>query len=148
MDNRGVSTVVEKLLALSIVVLYIGLLTATLYGGAVPAYRTTVGAEVGDRTLATAAARVEQAVPPATRRASVRVQVDLPPTIDGTGYELNATGGDIVLTHPDPAIGGRIELVLPTHVRSVSGEWQSGGVLIVSVRGDAGAHVVTLGGAG
>jgi len=148
MDNRGVSTVVEKLLALSIVVLYIGLLTTTLYGGAVPTYRTTVGAELGDRTLATAAARVEQAVPSATRHAAVQVRVDLPPTIDGAGYELNATNGTLLLTHPDPGIGGRIELVLPGHVRGISGEWQSGGALIVRVRGGPGSHVVTLEGSG
>lgn len=144
MDNRAVSPVVEKLLALGVVVLYIGLLTTALYGGAVPAYRAAVGTELGERALAEATARVEQAVPPDARVATGTDRVDLPSTIDGRAYEIRTDGRELVLDHPDPAVGGRARPVLPDHVASLTGTWESGAETVVTVSGDRGNLTVRL----
>ena len=135
MDNRGLSTVVEKLLSLSIVVLYITLLTTVLYGGSVPAYKGAVGAELGERTLAEATARIEQTVPPAGRSVTATRRVDLPSTIDGSTYEIRTDDEWLVLDHPDDDIGGRVRPVLPARVTTVTGEWHSGEETVVSVTG-------------
>ena len=82
--DRGMSSVVGKAMEATIVVLYVGLVAATLYGGAVAEYRGAAGAEVAERTLADAAADVEAAVPPTARAASVRLAVDLPAIIAGS----------------------------------------------------------------
>nr|WP_254282930.1 hypothetical protein [Halomicroarcula limicola] len=124
------------MLTLGIVSLYITLLTTTLYGGAVPAYQEAVGAELAERTLAEATARVEQAVPPAGRDATATVRVDLPATIDGSGYEIRVDGDALVLAHPDPGVSARSRPVLPSRVATLSGEWQSGGGTVVTVTGD------------
>lgn len=144
MDSRALSTVVEKLLGLGVVVLYVGLLTTTLYGGTVPAYQSSVGAELGERTLAEATARVEQAVPPDARVASATVRVSLPATIDGSGYDIRTHGDELVLDHPDPAIGGRTRPVLPDRVSALTGRWESGGRTVVTVAGPRGNLTVTL----
>lgn len=135
MDSRGLTTVVEKLLGLGIVVLYIGLLATTLYGGVVPEYQSTVGTELGERTLTQAAARVEQAVPPRTRVVSARVRVDLPATIDGAAYTIRTNRTELVLDHPDPQVGGRVRPVLPDRVQRFNGTWESGEQTVVTVAG-------------
>jgi hypothetical protein len=144
MDNRGLSTVVEKLLSLSIVVLYISLLTTVLYGGAVPSYRGAVGAELGERTLSEATARVEQTVPPAARSVDATRRVDLPGTIEGTTYRIRADNGTLVLDHPHPDVGGRARPILPSRVTAIEGEWTSGGPLVVSVTGNRTNMTVSL----
>lgn len=144
MDNRGLSTVVEKLLSLSIVLLYITLLTTVLYGGTVPAYRGAVGAELGERTLAEATARIEQTVPPAGRSATASRRVSLPATIDGATYEIRADDGKLVLDHPDPDIGGQTRPVLPARVDTLTGTWQSGGDMVITVSGARGDLTVRL----
>ncbi|MFC7019928.1 MULTISPECIES: DUF7266 family protein [Haloarcula] len=144
MDNRAVSPVVEKLLALGLVVVYVGLLTTTLYGGAVPAYRAAVGSELGERTLAEATARVEQAVPPDARAGSARYRVDLPATIGGAAYAIRTDGRDLVLVHPDPAVGGRTRPVLPDRVDALAGTWESGAETVVIVDGPPGELTVEL----
>lgn len=144
MDNRALSTVVEKLLSMGLVLLYIGLVTTTLYGGTVPAYQSAVGAELGDRTLSEATARVEQAVPPDARAVSTTVRVSIPDTIDGTGYSIRTDGDALVLDHPDPEIGGRTRPVVPDRVGSLEGNWQSGSQTVVTVSGTRGNVTVTL----
>ncbi|KOX93691.1 DUF7266 family protein [Haloarcula rubripromontorii] len=144
MDNRALSTVVEKLLSMGIVLLYIGLVTTTLYGGTVPAYQSAVGAELGDRTLAEATARVEQAIPPDARAVSATVRVSLPETIDGAGYSIRTDGDALVLDHPHPDIGSRAQPVLPDRVDTFEGEWQAGSPTVVVVSGTQGNVTVTL----
>lgn len=144
MDNRGLSTVVEKLLSLSIVLLYITLLTTVLYGGTVPAYRGAVGAELGERTLAEATARIEQTVPPAGRSVTANRRVSLPATIDGAAYEIRAEDERVVLDHPDPDIGGQTRPVLPARVDTLTGTWQSGGEMVITVSGARGDLTVRL----
>ncbi|MFB6224364.1 MAG: hypothetical protein ABEH86_11915 [Haloarcula sp.] len=144
MDNRALSTVVEKLLSTGLVLLYIGLITTTLYGGTIPAYQSAVGAELGERTLSEATARVEQAVPPDARAVLTTARVSIPSTIDGTGYSIRTDGDALVLSHPDPSIGGRTQPVLPERVNSLKGEWQSGSPAVVTVSGTRGNVTVVL----
>lgn len=147
-DNRGLSTVVEKLLSLSVVMLYITLLATVLYGGTIPSYRGAVGAELGERTLSEATARVEQSVPPPGQAASARRRVNLPATIDGAAYRIRAENGTLVLAHPDEDIGGRAEPILSARVGNLTGEWDSGEDTVVRVTGGGGNLTVRLEGAG
>ena len=146
MDNRALSTVIEKLLSLSIVLLYISLLTTVLYGGALPEYRGAVGTELGERTLSEATSRVEQTVPPAGHWVDATRRVELPATIDGAAYSIRADNGTLVLDHPDADIGGRARPVLPERVGTLTGEWTSGRPLVVAVTGNRGNLTVRLGG--
>lgn len=124
-DDRAVTPAVSKSLEATVVVLFIGLVTVTLYGGVVPGYRTTAGDEVADRTLAAAAHRVQAAVPPDAKEVSARVRVDIPKTIRGEGYRIRAEGRTLVLVHSHRGVGGRTRLTLPPGVVSVDGEWYS-----------------------
>lgn len=133
-DARGAVPVVSKALEAALVVLYIGLVTAALYGGVVPEYRAAAGGEVAERTVAGAAADVESAVPPGAVAADVRAEVELPATIAGAAYRVRADGDRLVLEHPDPAVGASAPLVLPDRVASVEGTWESGGTAHVRVR--------------
>ncbi|MFC7156312.1 hypothetical protein ACFQPA_12750 [Halomarina halobia] len=144
MDNRGATPVVGKALEAGIVVLYIGLLTTTLYGGVVPGYRTAAGDAVGDRTLAAAAERVQQSVPPEAAAVDVRVRVDLPRTIRGERYRIRTDGSALVLDHPHPEVGGRARLALPPQVVRVEGSWASDERALVRVRGTDEGVVVRL----
>ena len=141
--DRAVSPVVGKALEAALVVLYLGLLTTTLYGGVVPEYRATAGAEVGERTLAAAASEVERAVPSAAESVAVEVRVDLPRTIAGDRYAVRVDGETLVLDHADPAVGGRARLSLPDHVVAVRGAWESTASPVVRVSSvDGGVEVV------
>ncbi|WP_276300188.1 DUF7266 family protein [Halorussus lipolyticus] len=133
-DTRAVSPVVGKAMEASIVVLYVGVLTATLYGGVVPEYRTAAGAEVGERVLAQSAERVQQAVPTETRAVRVRAEVSLPRTIRGETYAIRTENRTLVLDHPEDRVGGRVTLALPETVESVAGEWSSRDPAVVAVR--------------
>ena len=126
MADRAMTPVVGKALEATLVVLYVGLVTVALYGGAVPEYRSSAGAEVAERTLADAATDVERAVPPDARSATARVEVDLPPTIAGSAYRIQADDGRLRLDHPDPQVAATAPLVLPARVDDVSGTWESG----------------------
>lgn len=144
MDNRGLSTVVEKLLSLAVVILYITLLTTVLYGGSVPAYQTAVGTELGERALAEATAEVERTVPQRGRNAAASRRVDLPATIDGAGYRIRANGTHLLLDHPDDEVGGTARPALPDRVGNVTGTWQSGADTVVTVSGSRGNLTVRL----
>jgi FlaG/FlaF family flagellin (archaellin) len=134
MDSRAVTPVVEKTITIGLVSLFLAGMTATLFGGAVPSARDSVGASLGDRTLAIATERVEQAVPPNASAVTVEHRVDLPSTIRGANYEIRTDGRALVLDHPRASVGGRSRLVLPPQVTSVSGSWESGEATIVVVR--------------
>jgi len=146
MDNRAVSPVVGKAVEASVVVLYVALLSATLYGGVVPEYRTAAGAEVGERVLAESAQRVQQAVPTDARGVEVRRRVTLPDTIRGRRYAIRVAGRELVLDHPDDGVGGRVALALPPTVDAVSGDWSSAerAVVVVQSTGDGDGLAVRL----
>lgn len=134
MTDRAVTGAVGKLLELALVVLFVGLLSTALFGGVVPEYRSAAGAEVGERTLALGAQRVQQAVPPAVDaiHANATYRVDLPRTIHGESYRIRAEGRALVLDHPAPAVGGRVRLAVPTGT-TISGAWTSRGEPLIRV---------------
>ncbi|WP_435335175.1 DUF7266 family protein [Haloarchaeobius sp. TZWWS8] len=143
-DDRGVSPVVAKALETSLVLLYLGLLTSTLYAGVVPDYRSSAGDEVADRTLSAAAQRIEVAVPPNVSRVSVRQRVDLPTTIRSEPYSIRADGNRLLVVHPDPAVHDELRLSLPDHVLRVEGNWSSLEPAVVVVEDEPGGVVVRL----
>ena len=126
---------VGKTLELGIGVLLVALLTATFFGSVAPDYRAAVGAEVGDRTLAAAADRIETAVPASDIvRVDRRVAVRLPDTISGSTYRIVADRTSIRLVHPDDAVGGRIrvDILGPAEIH---GSWRSTSPSRVAVTG-------------
>jgi len=135
---------VGKSLEAAIVVVFLGLLTATLFGGVVPDYRTAAGDEVADRTLAAATHRVAGAVPPNGTAVSATARLDLPSTIRGEDYRIRADGRELVLDHPHAGVGGRAEVALPDHVVSVTGEWYSRRPATVRVEDRPGGVAVRL----
>lgn len=142
--DRAVVPSVGKALEASLVLLYVALLSTTLYAGVVPEYRASAGEELADRTLATAAHEVRSTVPPPATAARAEHRVDLPDTIAGDGYRVRATNGTLVLDHPDPGVSGRARLALPDHVQRVEGEWHSQQAAQVVVTPVAGGVVVNL----
>lgn len=124
-DQRGVAPVVGKVLEVGLVVLFVGAVTAALYGGVVPDYRTAAGDEVADRVVASGSQQVQAAVPP--NRSNVRsvTEVDVPETVRGRAYEVVVRNRTLVLDHPDPDVSARARLALPDSVVQVSGSWSS-----------------------
>lgn len=141
-SDRAISPVIGKSMEATLVVLYIGLVTTALYGGAVPEYRAEAGSEVAERTLADAATDIEAAVPPDATGATVTREVGLPATIAGEAYRVQADGDRLVLDHPNPAIDETVPLVLPARVTEISGTWRSGeGARVVVTTTDGGLEV-------
>lgn len=121
MADRAAAPVVGKVLAIGIVLAYVSLVSAALYGGVVPESRTAAGAELADRALASAGGTVEAAVPRAGRNVSVTRALDVPRAVRGTAYTLRADGRRLVLAHPHPDVGGSYRLALPDRVATVRG---------------------------
>jgi hypothetical protein len=142
--QRGVAPATSKLLEVTLVVLYIGLVSTALYGGVVPGYRSAAGDAVAERTLATASQRVQQAVPPAGAHVRATARVDLPATIRGRHYRVRVDGRKLVLEHPSPDVAATTWLALPDGVVSVSGSWSSDAAARVLVRGTDSGTVVRL----
>jgi hypothetical protein len=142
--DRGLAPVVGKGLEALIVLLYVASLVATLHGGVLPEYRTAAAAEVSDRTLATAADRIEASVPRRASVVDVTRSVTLPDTIDRATYRVRAVDGVLVLDHPDPTLSGRVPLALPERVVAVEGAWESDDRAVVRVRGTGGRVRVIL----
>jgi hypothetical protein len=149
--GRGVAPAVGKALEAGIVVLFVALLTTTLYGGVVPDARTAAGDEVGERTLQHAAVAIQAAVPatPITTHVAVNGtvaerRVSLPDTIRSETYRITANGTDLVLVHDNRRVGGRTPLVLPQRVRDVRGNWTDGDVVVRVTRHPDGGVVVEL----
>lgn len=145
MDNRAVAPVVGKLLAAAIAVLYIAGVTGLMFGSVVPEYRTAVGDELSERVLAESAANVERAVPDTDANAEVRVDVDVPATIRDAGYTLVLRNRTLAVDHPDDRLDARTNLSLPSRVNTVESRWESGGELVVRVRGNGTNWTVELG---
>lgn len=143
-DDRAVSPVVEKTLAIGLVTLYVSLVSVTVYGGVVPDARTTAGHELADRTLAKATERVQQAVPPNATGVTVRLRVSLPATIRGAAYDVRTDGRALVFDHPNDELDRRALLALPSSVVRVEGRWQSGGETFVHVTSTGSGLVVRL----
>lgn len=125
MADRAVSAVVGKALEASIVIIYIGLLTTTLYAGVVPEYRTAAATEVADRTVADVSGELQTAVSSSTDTNRTEHRVDLPATIRGETYWIRVQDDELRLEHPHADIGERTPIVLPESVTVVEGEWRS-----------------------
>lgn len=136
-DDRAVSYVVEKVLAIGVAVLYVGVVSGVLLGGVVPDYRTAAGDELGDRVLATAAGGIEDSVPAASGEVNRTTRLELPETIRDEEYELVLAGRKLLLRHPAKGVGGEVRLSLPPSVVVENGTWTSGDVLEVRVSGPA-----------
>ena len=143
-DDRAMTPVVGKSLAIGIVLLYLGGMTTILLGGTVPEYRTHAGSELGDRVLATAGGSIEQSIPNANGTVETNQTVDLPPMIRDQSYELELAGGRLRLHHPNPEIGGTIHLSLPPTATTVNSTWRSGTELQIQVRGPSENRTITL----
>lgn len=141
-DDRALTPAVGKALEVGVVVLFVGVLTTALYGGAVPDYRDAVGGEVGDRAVVAAAERVENAVPPSARAVRTVHSVDLPRSIRGENYDIVVENRTLVLDHPSPAVDASARLALPARVDRVDGAWRSSDDAVVLVTDTAdGLHV-------
>lgn len=143
-DRRALTPAIGKALEVGVVVLFVGVLSTSLYGGFVPEYRTAVGDEVADRTAVYAAERIEDAVPPAVREVRSVVRVDLPTSIRGATYRLVVEERTLVLEHPAPGIASRTRLALPARVAVVTGTWESGADPVVLVTDSPDGLVVRL----
>lgn len=145
-DERGVSPAVGKSLAAGLTLLYVAGMTGLLLSGVVPEYETAAGDEVGERVLSTAAGEIERtATQPATGEVTVRRTVDLPPTLDDTGYRLVLSGETLELDHPDDRIGGQVRLSLPADLTVEPGTWESDGQLVVRVSGPSDSRTLRMG---
>lgn len=135
--DRGVVPVVGKAAEIGLVLLFVGLLTTTLYGGVVPDYRQGAADATAEAVLADVADRTEAAadVPAGAVRVRSTVRVSPPPSIDDAAYRIRADDGTLTLTHPDRGVGASRRLALPSAVASTSGRWTSGTDLVVRVRG-------------
>lgn len=134
MDDRAVTPVVEKTVAIGLVVLFVAGFTGSLLGGAVPQYRAAAGEEVAERTLAAAASTIQAALPATNASTTVRREQSLPPTISNRGYDLRLENRTLSLRHPDPTIGGSTRLAIPPSVTVANGSWDSP-PLVVRVSG-------------
>lgn len=143
-DSRGAASVVGKLLEVGLVLLFVGAVTLSLYGGVVPTYQTAAGEEVAERTLSTAAQRIQQAVPPNATEVRAETRVALPDTIRGRVYEVTVDGRSLVISHPNPEIEVTARLALPSSVVSVSGTWVSDRPTVVVVEETSRGLVVRL----
>lgn len=143
MADRAVTPVVGKVLEVGLVLLYVSLVATAMFGTVVPQYRTAAGGEVAERTVATAAERIQQAVPPAGVAGETAVRVDLPATIAGAAYRIRVDGRWLVLEHP-ATVTARSRLALPDRVVAVRGTWASGEETVVRVRTGGEGLTVTL----
>lgn len=146
MDSRAVSPVIEKLVAMGLVVLFVSGFTGTLLGGTVPDYRAGAGQEVAERTLATAARTVDDAVTGANGTVRARATRELPGTIADASYRIELRGRGLHLVHPDPAIGASTRVAVPASVTVRNSTWH-GGPFVVAVGGPAANRSLRLGGA-
>lgn len=125
-DARGTTSVIGKTLEVAIVLLYIGLLATVLYGDVVPSHRSTVGSEVGQRTITAIAEDVQESIPPERGEAVVVVEIDLPATIAGRSYRIEVDDNRLSLSHPNPDIDESVPLFLDDRVESISGSLTGG----------------------
>ena len=145
-DDRGMTPVVGKTLAIGLAVLYIGGMMTVLLGGVAPAYETRAGSEVGERVLATAAGEIERTPPTVEGHVETQTTVDLPGTIADSGYRLVLSNRTetLVLDHPDSEIERETQLSLPAGVSAENGTVQGGNELRITVSGPADDRRLTI----
>lgn len=144
-DERGATPVVEKTLAAGIALLYVGGMMGVLLGGLVPGYESSAGEELGERTLATAAASVETTPTSVDGTVEKTKTVSLPASIDDEGYRLVLADGTLTLDHPNDAFDRSMQLGLPADVTVAESTWESGGDLVIRYGGPTGNRTLSIG---
>lgn len=144
LDDRGVTPVVGKVMEVGLVMLFVGVITITLYGGIVPDYRSAAGDEVADRIAASASLQIQAAIPPDRPNVRAVSQVDLPDTIRGQPYEVVVDDRTVILDHPHPDVSATAGLAVPASVIEVTGSWSSHEQAWVVVERDHEGLVVRL----
>lgn len=128
MDDRAAAPVVGKALEIAILVVFVGVVSAALFGSVVPTYRTAAGAEVADRTLVAVTGQVDTAAVVSDSVVERRVAVSMPRTIRGSAYVIRATNESgtqsLVLDHPHAEVAGSMLLSTPPDT-AVTGRLQS-----------------------
>lgn len=146
LENRGVTPVVDKTLAIGLTVLYVAGMTTVLLGGVVPSYETRAGGEIGERVLANVAGEIEQTPPGVDGHVDTRTTVTLPPTIANQGYRvtLHPDPDRLVLDHPDPTVRAETRLSLPEHVTPQAETVDGGGEVVITVTGAPSNRTLTI----
>ncbi len=142
-DERALSPVVEKTFASGLALLYIGSMMGLLLGGVVPPYETATSEELSERTLATATNHIEDSVPETDGDVTVSKTVDLPETIQNTGYRLRLDGETLTLEHPDADVERETSVVLGEGIETAEGD-VSGGAVVIHVEGEPGERTLQL----
>ena len=145
MDNRAVSPVVEKTIAVGLVALFVSGLGTTLLGGVVPAYEASAGETVGERALAKMADSIEASVPDQNGSIRIRTRGELPGTLAGESYQLELSGQQLRLLHPDPTISTSTRVALPGSLSVRNSSWP-GGPFEVRVSGPTANRTLRVGG--
>lgn len=142
-DDRAMTPVIEKSLAIGIALAYIVGTTGLVYGGLVPGYERATADELGERVLATAAGAIEGAPPAVDGRIDRRQSVDLPRTIDGERYEIVVVGDRLELDQPDDQLEAETTLSLPSGV-TATGAYESAGPLVITITGPPNNRTLTI----
>ncbi len=142
-DERALSPVVEKTFASGLALLYISGMMGLLLGGVVPPYESATSEEVSERTLATAATHIEGSIPETDGEVTVTKTVDLPDSIQNTGYRLTLDGDTLSLEHPDESVERETTVALGEQVHSTEGD-VSGGTVVIQVEGTTDDRTVRL----
>jgi hypothetical protein len=143
MDSRAVSAVIEKVVAIGLVVLFVSGFGGALFGGVVPDYRASAADELAERSLASVADSVEAAVPASRATATVTRTVAVPSTIAGSTYRFELANRTLHLRHPEPALGATTRLAIPAAIDVHDGTVSAGAVRI-RVSGDGGNRTLEL----
>jgi hypothetical protein len=144
MDSRAVSAVIEKVVAIGLVVLFVSGFGAALFGGVVPDYRASAADELAERSLAAVADGVEAAVPASRAAADVTRTVTVPATIAGSAYRFELTDRQLRVRHPEPSVGATTRLAIPADV-AVTNRSVSAGAVRIGVSGDGSNRTLELG---
>lgn len=128
MDERAVAPVAGKALEVAVLVVFVGVVSAALFGSVVPTYRTVAGAEVADRALVAVAGQIDTAAVVPDGAVERRVTVSMPRTVRGSAYAVEAVNESgtpaLVLEHPHAGVGGSVPLSVPAET-TVTGRLRS-----------------------
>lgn len=114
MRDRGLSPVIGKALELAIGLALIAVVTTVMLSTVIPAHTEALGeptAAVALDGLAEVIERTGWAAPSTV--GSRRITVELPATVAGYGYRIEAQGGGLRMHHPTAALALRRPLALP-----------------------------------
>lgn len=119
MNSRG-SAVVSKLLEMLVALLYISVIAMLLFGMVVPAYQSAAADELAERILAESATEIQEISAAADQD---RRTIQLPQTINGEPYRIEATSQELKLYHP--SFQYTQPVVVTQENTTLNGTWQS-----------------------